>query len=533
MGVTARGAALAFTTFVSGAVLLGLELAASRVLAPAFGNSLFVWGALIGVVLTGLSVGYWAGGVLADRMPSPRLLVAAVFLGGLLVLAVPLLDERVLDLVERWDPGPRANPLVAAILLFGPASIVLATVTPIAVRIASRELDAVGRTAGRLFSISTAGSIAGTFVTAFWLVPAIGVDQLIAVGAVVLLVAALPLALVHRAWALAGAGAALVAVAAVAAVAVAPDRGGTVAASRLRNYSPIYRTRADLLRNAPDAVLSGFKLLDRRDTRYHHVLVAESDGVRYLRFDNSFQSAMRVASPYRAEYAYTDAFAVAFGYRPSARDILFVGLGGGTAPKRIHRDFPRVGMRVVEIDSEVVDVARGWFAFPPSIPVTVRDGRQFLERERRRYDVIALDAYYADAIPFHLTTREFLETVRNRLRPGGVVVANVIGAVRGPDSKLLRAFVRTYRGVFPTVALHPVYEPGDEPFTTANVILVASTGAAPGVDALQARWRELRRGHPQAPNLRRVIAARVDHVPTNDVPTLVDDYAPTDALLVE
>jgi len=349
----------------------------------------------------------------------------------------------------------------------------------------------------------------------------------------VLLVAALPLALVHRAWALAGAGAALVAVAAVAAVAVAPDRGGTVAASRLRNYSPIYRTRADLLRNAPDAVLSGFKLLDRRDTRYHHVLVAESDGVRYLRFDNSFQSAMRVASPYRAEYAYTDAFALAFGYRPSARDILFVGLGGGTAPKRIHRDFPRVGMRVVEIDSEVVDVARRWFAFPPSIPVAVKDGRQLLERGRRRYDVIALDAYYADAIPFHLTTREFLETVRGRLRPGGVVVANVIGAVRGPDSKLLRAFVRTYRGVFPTVALHPVYEPGDEPFTTANVILVASTGAAPDVDALQARWRELRRGHPQAPNLRRVIAARVDHVPTNDVPTLVDDYAPTDALLVE
>src|SRR3954454_19598827 len=102
--VTLRGAALAFTTFVSGAVLLGLELAASRGLAPAFGNSLFVWGALIGVVLTGLSIGYWAGGVLADRIPSPRLLVGAVFLGGLLVLAIPLVDERVLRFVEDWDP---------------------------------------------------------------------------------------------------------------------------------------------------------------------------------------------------------------------------------------------------------------------------------------------------------------------------------------------------------------------------------------------------------------------------------------------
>ena len=151
------------------------------------------------------------------------------------MLAVPLLDERVLDFVEGWDPGPRADPLVAAVVLFGPPSVVLATVTPIAVRIASRELHLVGRTAGRLFSVSTAGSIAGTFATAFWLVPAIGVDQLIAVGAVALLLAALPLALADRAWALAGTGAALAVVAAATAVAVAPDSGGTVSASRLRN----------------------------------------------------------------------------------------------------------------------------------------------------------------------------------------------------------------------------------------------------------------------------------------------------------
>jgi spermidine synthase len=242
---------------------------------------------------------------------------------------------------------------------------------------------------------------------------------------------------------------------------------------------------------------------------------------------------MRVARPYEAHFAYTNGFQLALGYRPSARDLLFVGLGGATAPKRILRDFPRLKMRVVEIDPEVVDVARRWFSFPSSIPVEVEDGRQFLERERRRYDVIALDAYYADAVPFHLTTREFLETVRGRLRPGGVVVANVIGAVRGDGSKLLRAFVRTYREVFPTVVLHPVYEGGDGPFAIANIILVASTGAAPEVDALRRRWREVRREHPTAPDLTGVISARVDDVPTHDVPTLVDDYAPTDALLVE
>jgi spermidine synthase len=530
----ARGAALALATFVSGAVLLGLELAASRVLAPAFGNSLFVWGALIGVVLTGLAVGYWAGGAIADRVPSPRLLVGAVQLGALLVLAVPLVDERVLDWVERWDPGPRADPLVAAALLFGPPSVVLATVTPIAVRVASRRLEAVGRTAGRLFSLSTAGSIAGTFVTAFWLVPAIGVDQLIAAGAAALLVAALPLALADRAWVLGGTGAALAGVAVVAAVAVAPDRGGSVAAVEVRNYSPVYRSRAELLRDSPEPVLTGFKLLERRDTRYHHLLVVQDGATRYLRFDNSFQSAMELTHPYRARFPYTDALQLAFAYRSSARDVLFVGLGGGSAPKRIHRDFPGVRMRVVEIDPDVLTVARKWFAFPRSIPVSVADGRRFLEHDRHRYDVIAIDAYYADAIPFHLTTREFLEVVRAHLVPGGVVVANVIGGLQGDGSKLLRSFVRTYREVFPTVQLHPVYSYGANPFTVGNNILVATTGAAPDVDALLQRWRALRARHPLAPDLRRVIRGRVDlELPLDDVPTLVDDYAPTDALLVD
>ena len=130
--------AVGTAVFVSGAVLLGVEIAASRVLAPFFGNSLFVWGALIGVVLTGLAVGYWAGGALADRLPAPGLLLGVAGLGAALVLAIPLVDETVLEGVVSWDPGPRLNPLLAAVALFGPASVVLAAVTPIAVRLLAR-----------------------------------------------------------------------------------------------------------------------------------------------------------------------------------------------------------------------------------------------------------------------------------------------------------------------------------------------------------------------------------------------------------
>ena len=181
-GRRVHGLALGSAVFLSGAALLGVEIAASRVLAPTFGSSLYVWGALIGVVLTGLSIGYWAGGALADRWPSPYLFVSAIALGAGLVLAIPLVDEWVLEQVVAWDAGPRLDPLVASVILFGPMSVVLASVSPIAVRLAARSIDRLGRTAGRLFAISTAGSIAGTFATSFWLVPEYGTDQVLAVG---------------------------------------------------------------------------------------------------------------------------------------------------------------------------------------------------------------------------------------------------------------------------------------------------------------------------------------------------------------
>src|SRR6187549_3913585 len=123
-GTRVDGLALAAAVFLSGAVLLGVEIAASRVLAPTFGSSLYVWGALIGVVLAGLAVGYWLGGTLADRWPKPWLLVAAMSLGAAGVVAVPLLEQPVLDAIVSWDPEPRLNAVLAAVCLFGLASVV-------------------------------------------------------------------------------------------------------------------------------------------------------------------------------------------------------------------------------------------------------------------------------------------------------------------------------------------------------------------------------------------------------------------------
>jgi spermidine synthase len=525
----ARAVAITVAAFLAGAVLLGVEIAASRVLAPFFGNSLFVWGALIGVVLGGLSIGYWAGGALADRFPRPELLVGAITLGAAGVLAIPFLDGPVLEAVVGWDPGPRANPLLASVLLFGAPSIVLASVTPVAVRLRALDLERLGRTAGRLFSVSTVGSIVGTFVTAFWLVPDLGTDQVLGVGAAVLFVAGAVVALSERlvVASLVTVGAAVAAGIAVASL--APETGGTLSKAAGRNWSPVYRLQGDPTQQY-DLKYYGAKVLFRKDTRYHQVAVVQSNGVRTLRFGSSFQSEMFVDDPYRTSFEYTDYFFLGPAYKPDAKSLLFLGLGGGSAPKRLWRDFPELRLQVVELDPVVVDVAHRFFGVPddPRLPIAIADARRFLADDNRKWDVIAIDTFFDDGVPFHLTTREYLELVRSRLTPGGVVVTNLIGSARGGSSKLFRAVYRTYRSVFPTVLVHPL---GDAD-SYGNVMLVATDGAAPSKAVLRDTWRRLLAQHPSAPSLGPAIAQRYDaFVPTADVPTLTDAYAPVDALL--
>lgn len=531
-----RMAVIAVGVFTSGAVLLGVELAASRVLAPFFGNSLFVWGALIGVVLTGLMLGYWLGGVAVDRLPAEWLLVSTMTLGALGVLLIPLIDGPILEFVVEWDPGPRLNPLIASTLLFGPASVLLAATTPIAVRLVARSLATVGRTSGGLFSLSTAGSIVGTYLTAFLLIPELGTDQVLAIAATALGVACAAVAISERLWPAVLAATVLVVVGLGSTVALDPEQTRRLSSVETTNWSPVYRQR-----QRPDETIErASRALDAvyaRDTEYHRVLVTEDGTDRYLRFDSSFQSGMRIDDPYATVFPYTDAMHVGLAYRPQAKRILFIGLGGGSIPKRVWRDFPDVQMDVVEIDGEVVNVARRFFAFPddPRVEVHVEDGRRFLQTSGERFDLIMVDAFYSDSVPAHLTTREFAALAREHLTPGGAVVSNVIGALTGDNSRLFRAMYRTQRSEFATVEVHPV---GDAPGSgddgeVRNLVVVATDEPVTGRDVLRARWSALRQDHPTAPDLDETIDTRYEaSVPVDDVPTLTDDYAPTDALIL-
>ena len=473
---------------------------ASRVVAPFFGNSVYVWGSLIGVFLAALSVGYFLGGRISTLWPSAGPFLALVFLAGATTYPIPHFAAPVLAKIAAHDFGPRANPLLGSAALFFIPSALMATISPYAVRLRARSVEGVGNVAGMLYALSTLGSIVGTLLAAFVLISLFGVRSIIQIlGGTEMTLAVLGLLWARRPAAAAGTAAAMAAVLLVAGA--APG-------------------------DAPDVIYA-------RDTVYHRITVSDEGEIRYLRLDNYWQSARDREDPERTVFPYTDYLHIPILFDPGFRRVLFVGMGGGTAPARFHHDYPQATIEVAEIDPAVVATARRLFAVPDDrrLRVHVMDARLWLRRAPERYDMIILDAYLIDTIPFHLATREFYQECAAHLVPGGVVASNVIGAVQGPESRLFRAIYVTFRSVFPHVYVFPVG--GGAPASLRNIILVGNAGQD------LTRSEILARAEAATRSGRITVSGIVGDagdllqtpVATGDVPLLTDDYAPTDALI--
>jgi len=514
---------LEIIVFFCGAALMGLEFIAARLLAPALGSSLFVWGAVVSIVMVALSLGYWLGGQIADRFGSTRTLAPTIAAAGLFTVVVPPLTTLVLPLVSGL--GARTGSLVASAVVFFAPSLLLAMVSPLGVRLATgARVEHVGRSAGQLYAISTAGSIVGTIATAFWLIPILSLDGLaVGIGFLLFATAALALALpkLHTE--------------------VAPSRvvrvpGGlsavTVAAITLGTVVGI----VSLL--APVAVVpgqaAGERVLYRKDTQYHRLVVTEDSTERHLRFDRSHQSTMYLDDPYETSFNYPQYLHLALAAKPDARSVLIVGLGGGSLVKRMWRDYPQMRIDVAEIDPVVVSVAYDYFDLPQDerIKVTAEDGRRFLNATDERYDIIVMDAYHADALPSHLTTEEFFRELEAHLTPGGVVAYNVIASVEGERSKLFRSMYRTAGSVWDSRWVFPIGIAQDgQPQANRNIIVLATNGLTDR-DELLGRIANRVGGQVTISGFERFGDDLYESpVVTTDVPTLTDAHAPTDSLI--
>jgi spermidine synthase len=261
---------------------------------------------------------------------------------------------------------------------------------------------------------------------------------------------------------------------------------------------------------------------------YHHIIVTEDDSMRTLRFDRLRQSALDLNDPDRMVFHYTQYLHLAMPFHENPQRALFIGLGGGSAPRRFHRDYPTLLIDVAELDPEVISIAKRYFLFQESdrLKVQAADGRIFLQKTPHRYDLIVLDAYYADAIPFHLATREFLKEVKAKLTPTGIIVSNVIGNVRGADSKLFRSILKTLETEFAQTYVFPVDE-------VSNIIVIATQGKERlSKQEVIRRSRRLEdERQVQFPIERFAHTYVFERIPLDDVPVLTDDYAPVDGLL--
>jgi len=239
-------------------------------------------------------------------------------------------------------------------------------------------------------------------------------------------------------------------------------------------------------------------------TRYHRLHVADNNGVRTLRFERNQQSSMRLDDPFATDIEYVGYLHLTLAVTPTPTRALVIGLGGGMLVKQLWRDHPGLTIDAVELDDEVVAIAREFFELPedPRISVHIGDGRAFVERPGPAYDIIVLDAYNDDHIPRPLTTEQFMREVQGRMNPGGVVAYNIIGAVSGTHSKPLRSLHRTAGNVWKNVRLFCVdaSDPGGP--RPDNVVLLA-TDAELSDDALLTRIASRADGTVSVPRFER------------------------------
>ena len=492
--------------FVSGAVLMGLEIVGSRVLAPYFGSSIFVWGSLISVVMAALSIGYYWGGWLSAREPSYGRLLTLLLIPGILIFFLPFLYPTLNEWIAGVDFGTRLNPLIASSIYFLPPGIFLGTISPYVIRLAATALSTVGSTAGTLYAISTCGSIFGTLLTAFYLIPLMGVTNIIHSMGITLVCLSLLVVPLLRLRSVA-VGRAVTALSIIGSIAIP----------------------------WPSIVWARLKTLLEKDTFYHRIRVEEDDEARYMYFDRTLQSAMNLKDPTTLRLIYSRYTSLGFTFRPDAKRILIIGLGGGSIPKKLQKEFPSLEIDVVEIDPEVIQIAKNHFNVRESnrLHLHAQDGRLFLTRTANQYDIILLDAYYADAMPFHLATREFFELAQRKLTPNGIVVANLISAVTGPSGKIARAFVKTERRVFPQTYVFAARRAENVSTDTIQNIIVVATKDKQRLEIKEIVKQSIALNKGLFPDpIQDIGVAYYDGpLPDQDVPVLTDDYAPTDNLL--
>jgi spermidine synthase len=502
---------LAVLVFVAGTASMSLEFAASRILIPVFGSSIYTWGSLIGVILTGLSLGYHIGGKLADKNPSFLKLCLVIFSAGLYIIFIPFIAPTLTTSFIQFLSDSQYASLFAVFTLLILPTFLLGIVSPYAIKLATKRLAELGNVSGNLYSLSTIGSIVGTFLTVFVLIPTFEINHIIY-----------------------GLGVTLMGFSSLFGLARFPKVLAVFVVVLLLFFPSISLSPANTV-----MVHTG-TLVYEKETLYSHLDVIDNGNIRTLYLDGNIHSQMYKDKPEELVNTYTKYFHLGFLFNPDVKDILFVGGGGFSGPKNFLSMYSDVSIDVVEIDPDVISAARNYFNLPVDNAAGSRlmiyndDARNFLSKTEKKYDLIILDAFSKNYVPFHLMTLEYFQLLDKRLSSDGVIISNSIGSMAGDRSNIVRAVYKTISQVFPSVYVFPTEHNSGN---LQNIMLAAMK--TPSVEYSKDELRQLASNNDNNNhNSSTVLAdlAYLEHLygaelKTNDVPLLTDQFAPVEILI--
>jgi spermidine synthase len=437
---------LPLVVFLTGACVLVIEIVATRILSPYYGNTIFTVSSVIGIVLAALSVGYYFGGKLADKYPTEKIFYSIILTSGLSIVILYFLILFLLPVIG-YRLSITTGPLISAILLFFSPSLLLGTLSPFAIKLQERYFPkkGIGSITGEIFFWSTLGSIFGSLFSGFVLIPRFGINQIVLSVAVVLIILGLfPLIKIGMRKK------------SIFKIILLIVVGGFLVstASQLRKNNLVY---------SHDGVYEKITIYDANYA---------GKPTRFFKQDRSGSGAMFLASN-ELVFDYTKYYALYKIFKPDIGRALVIGGGAYSIPKALLKDLPNATVDISEIEPSLYELAQKYFGVNETGRLNnyVDDGRRLLHDTDTSYDLIFSDVYYSlFSIPAHFTTQEFFKIAKDRLNDDGIFIANLIGDLSRQESSLIMSEIKTFQSVFPNSYFFAVDSPSK--IGSQNIIFV-------------------------------------------------------------
>lgn len=482
--------------FLIGAVIMIIELLAVRILSPYYGASYVVWTMLIGLMMFGLSSGYFIGGIVADKKVSIKILSIIIFLAGVYIGIIANLKEILLSFFQIYIRNIVFGTFVSSLVILIPPIVLLGMVSPYIIKIKINCLSNVGINVGKLFALSTIGSIVGTFVTGFLLIPNYSNTQILITISIILII--LSFIIIRYKYVFIGL---------------------LFLMFSLNSYLVSINLKNRLFNNGLIDIDSQYNRIWIYETNKISNINPKGEILRVLMTETQdMLGAIYLNNPDYLVFPPLRFMRIAKHFNPDIKKALLVGGGTYSLVKDFLMQNPQASIDVVELDPKLTNLAEKYFYFhkDPRIKIYHEDGRTFINKSKNlSYDVIYFDAFSGISPPYYLTTIETASKIYKMLNNNGVVLFHLISAIKGDKGKLLQAEVKGYKSIFPKVFVFPVFT-NKTPYEPQNTVILSIKSSED--IRFESSDKEINN------YLAKLWRGEID----TDIPYLTDDHAPAE-----